>query len=91
MATLIGATGLGNFVRAADFSSSNVFYGLEGGGGIDNTHLRWLVTFDVTTGIGTRVGQIPVNDLDALAFVPVRRYIQLPTFYTRPPRLTCYR
>ena len=45
-------------------------YGLEGGGGSDNTHLRWLVTFDVTTGMGTRVGQITANDLDALAFIP---------------------
>jgi plastocyanin len=70
MATLIGPTGLGNFVRAADFGPSNVFYGLEGGGGIDNTHLRWLTTCDVTTGNCTRVGLIPVNDLDALAFIP---------------------
>ena len=70
MATLIGPTGLGNLVKAADFNPSNVFYGLEGGGGIDNTHLRWLVTFDVTTGMGTRVGQINANDLDALAFIP---------------------
>lgn len=70
LATLIGPTGLGNLVKAADFSPSNVFYGLEGGGGIDNTHLRWLVTFDVTTGAATRVGAIPVNDLDALAFIP---------------------
>jgi hypothetical protein len=69
-ATLIGPTGLGNLVRAADFSPSNVFYGLEGGGGIDNLHLRWLDTCDVTLGNCTRVGQIPVNDLDALAFIP---------------------
>jgi hypothetical protein len=69
--TLIGATGLGNLVRAADFNrSNNVMYGLEGGGGVDNNHLRWLVTFDLTTGLGTRVGPIPVNNLDALAFVP---------------------
>jgi len=73
MATLIGPTGLGNLVKAADFNPSNVLYGLEGGGGIDNLHLRWLVTFDVTTGRGTRVGQIAANDLDALAFIPVRR------------------
>jgi hypothetical protein len=69
-ATLIGPTSLGNLVKAADFSPSNVFYGLEGGGGIDNTHLRWLDTCDVTTGTCTRVGPIPVNDLDALAFIP---------------------
>ena len=69
--TLIGLTGLGNLVRAADFKrSNNVMYGLEGGGGVDNNHLRWLVTFDLTTGLGTRVGPIPVNDLDALAFIP---------------------
>jgi hypothetical protein len=70
MATLIGPTGLQNLVRAADFNPSNVLYGLEGGGGIDNNHLRWLVTIDVSTGVATRVGQISVNDLDALAFVP---------------------
>ena len=77
MATLIGATGLGNLVRAADFNPSNVFYGLEGGGygleGGDNRHFRFLVTFNLTTGLGTRVGQITVRDLDALAFIPVRR------------------
>jgi hypothetical protein len=70
LATLIGPTGLQNLVRAADFDPSNVLYGLEGGGGIDNNHLRWLDTFDVITGMATRVGQIPVNDLDALAFIP---------------------
>ena len=75
MATLIGQTGLGNFVLGADFSPSNVFYGMEGSGGIDNVHFRWLVTCDVTTGNCTRVGQIqigvtPVQDLDALAFIP---------------------
>ena len=70
-ATLIGPTLLGNLVKAADFNpSNNVMYGLEGGGGSDNTHLRWLDTFNVTTGLGTRVGPIPVNDLDALAFIP---------------------
>jgi hypothetical protein len=69
-ATLIGSTNLGNLVKAADFNPTNVFYGLEGGGGIDNTHLRWLTTCDVTTGNCTRVGQIPLNDLDALAFIP---------------------
>src|SRR4029453_3926439 len=70
-ATLIGPTGLRNLVKAADFSPSNVMYGLEGGGGVDNLHLRWLVTFDVTTGMGTRVGQITANDLGALGFIPV--------------------
>jgi hypothetical protein len=73
MATLIGPTGLRNLVKAADFDPSNVLYGLEGGGGIDNAHLRWLVMFDVTTGMGTRVGQILVNDLGALGFIPVQR------------------
>jgi hypothetical protein len=73
LATLIGPTLLGNFVKVADFNPSSVLYGLEGGGGIDNTHLRWLVTFNVITGLGTRVGRITVNDLDALAFIPVRR------------------
>ena len=69
-ATLLGPTNLQNLVKAADFSPSNVFYGLEGGGGIDNLHLRWLDTCDVTTGNCTRVGQINANDLDALAFIP---------------------
>ena len=70
LATLSGPTGLPNLGRAADFNPNNVLYGLEGGGGIDNNHLRWLDTFDVVTGMGTRVGQIPVNDLDAMAFIP---------------------
>jgi hypothetical protein len=73
MATLIGPTGLRNLVKAADFSPSNVMYGLEGGGGIDDVHLRWLVTFNITTGMGTRVGQITANDLGSLAFIPQRR------------------
>jgi len=70
-ATLIGPTGLGNLIKAADFSPvTNVLYGLEGGGGIDNTHTRWLDTCDVTTGTCTRVALIPLIDLDALAFIP---------------------
>lgn len=70
-ATQIGSgTTLQNLVKAADFSPSNVFYALEGGGGVDNTHLRWLDTCDVTTGTCTRVGQINAQDLDALAFHP---------------------
>jgi hypothetical protein len=73
MATLIGPTGLRNLVKAADFNPSNVPYALEGGGGVDNTHLRWLDTCDVTTGTCTRVGQINANDLDALGFIPLRR------------------
>ena len=72
-ATLIGLTGLPDLVRAADFNPSNVFYGLEGGGGIDNLHLRFLVTFNLTTGLGSLVGQITVGDLDALGFIPVTR------------------
>ncbi len=62
-----------DLVRAADFNPSNVLYGLEGGGGIDNLHLRLLVTFNLTTGLGTLVGVIPVYDLDAMAFIPVAR------------------
>ena len=73
IATLIGSTGLRNLVKAADFNPSNVLYGLEGGGGRDNAHLRWLVTFNVITGTGTRVGQITAIDLGAIGFVPVRR------------------
>ena len=72
-ATLIGLTGLPDLVRAADFNPSNVLYGLEGGGGIDNLHLRLLVTFNLTTGLGTLVGVIPIYDLDAMAFIPVGR------------------
>ena len=73
MATLSGPTGLRNLVKAADFNPSNVLYALEGGGGIDNTHLRWLDRCDVTTGNCARVGQINANDLDALGFIPLRR------------------
>src|SRR5436309_723776 len=73
MATLIGPTRLRNLVKAADFNPSNVFYGLEGGGGVDYTHFRWLDTCDAATGNCTRVGQIPVNDLGALACIPVSR------------------
>lgn len=73
VATLIGPTGLRNLIKAADFSAGNVMYGLEGGGGRDSSHLRWLVTFDLTTGRGTRVGQIPVYDLGSLAFLPMNR------------------
>jgi hypothetical protein len=72
-ATLIGATGLRNLVKAADFNPNNVLYALEGGGGVDNTHFRWLDTCNVNTGACTRVGQITANDLDALAFIPVSR------------------
>ena len=70
MATLIGPTNLGNLVKAADVSPTNVLYALEGGGGVDNTHMRWLDTCDVTTGTCTRIGQINANDLDAIAFIP---------------------
>jgi hypothetical protein len=72
-ATFVGLTGLPDLVRAADFNPSNVLYGLEGGGGIDNLHLRLLVTFNLTTGLGTLVGVIPIYDLDAMAFIPVGR------------------
>ncbi|MGH8092510.1 MAG: hypothetical protein ACREIF_03435 [Chthoniobacterales bacterium] len=72
-ATLIGLTLLPDLVRAAAFSSSNVFYGLEGGGGIDNLHLRFLVTINLSTGLGTLVAPIGIDDLDALAFVPVKK------------------
>lgn len=66
----IGSTLLPNLVRAAAFNSNDVFYGLEGGGGIDNLHLRYLVTINVGTGRATLVGAISVNDLDALGFIP---------------------
>jgi hypothetical protein len=74
-ATAIGPTNARNLIKAADFSPSNVLYALEGGGGPDQTTLRWLDTCNVTTGNCTRVGQIligatAVKDLDALAFVP---------------------
>jgi hypothetical protein len=72
-ATPIGGIGLRNLVKAADFNPNSVLYALEGGGGVDNTHFRWLDTCDVTTGTCTRVGQITANDLDALAFIPVSR------------------
>lgn len=68
--TLIGPTLLPNLVKAADFSSSGVLYGMEGGGGSDNLHLRFLVTINLTTGLGVLVGPVGVDDLDAMAFVP---------------------
>jgi hypothetical protein len=70
-ATLVGLNLLPDLVRAADFDSKGVFYGLEGGGGTDNDHLRFLVTINLTTGLGLEVAAIPVDDLDGLAFVPV--------------------
>jgi hypothetical protein len=71
LALLIGPTGLTNLVKAADFSPRDVLYALEGGGGmIDNEHLRWLDTCDLTIGTCTRLGQINVRDLDAIAFIP---------------------
>jgi hypothetical protein len=74
-ATAIGPTNARDLMKAADFSPSNVLYALEGGGGPDQSTLRWLDTCNVTTGNCTRVGQIlmgatAVKDLDALAFVP---------------------
>ncbi len=71
-ATLVGLTLLSDFVRGLAFNSSNVLYGMEGGGGIDNLHLRFLVTLDLSTGVGVEVGAC-INDLDALEFVPVSR------------------
>ncbi|HEY3662036.1 MAG TPA: dockerin type I domain-containing protein [Chthoniobacterales bacterium] len=70
-ARLVGLTLLPNLVRAADFDSNNAFYGVEGGGGADNTHLRFLVTIDLTTGLGRLLGPIIIEDLDGLAFLPV--------------------
>ncbi len=73
LGSLIGVTGLFNLVKAADVNSKNVLYGLEGGGGLDNSHLRWLDTFNPLTGLGSRVAPILINDLDAMAFVPPAR------------------
>ena len=70
-ATLVGLTLLPDLVRAMDVNSSGVFYGVEGGGGIDNLHLRFLVTINITTGLGLEVAAIGVDDLDAMAFVPL--------------------
>lgn len=68
--TLVGPTLLANLVKAADFNPSGVLYGMEGGGGTDNTHVRFLVTINLLTGLGLELGTVGVNDLDALAFVP---------------------
>jgi hypothetical protein len=57
-ATFIGLTLLPNLVRAAAFDPNDVLYGMEGGGGIDNLHLRFLVTFNLTTGLGLEVGPV---------------------------------
>ena len=72
-ATLIGLNLLQNLVKGADFDPNGVFYGVEGGGGSDNTHLRFLVTINLTTGIGILIAPIPINDLDSMAFVPAAR------------------
>lgn len=72
-ATLVGLNLLANLVKGADFDPNGTFYGLEGGGGSDNTHLRFLVTINLTTGIGVRVAPIPINDLDSMAFLPTKR------------------
>lgn len=74
IATILGLTNLTNLVKAADVDpSSGVFYGLEGGGGlIDNKHQRWLDTFDTFLGLGIRGPLIPIDDLDAIAFIPAR-------------------
>ena len=68
--TLVGLDLLVNLVKGADFDPNGVFYGIEGGGGTDNTHLRFLVTINLTTGIGIRIAPIPIDDLDSMAFVP---------------------
>jgi hypothetical protein len=71
-ATFIGLNLLPDLIRAADFDSRGTFYGLEGGGGTDNLHLRFLVTVNLLTGLGVEVGAIPIDDLDGLAFIPAR-------------------
>ncbi len=68
--TLVGLNLLLNLVKGADFDPNGVFYGIEGGGGLDNTHLRFLVTINLSTGIGVRIAPIPIDDLDSMAFVP---------------------
>src|ERR1700709_1816620 len=43
-ATLIGLNLLANLVKGADFDANGIFYGIEGGGGIDNLHLPLLAS-----------------------------------------------
>jgi hypothetical protein len=69
-AQMIGSTHLRDFVRALAFDNGNALYGIEGGGGSDSHFLRFLVKINLRTGRGTEVGQ-SINDLDALAFVPM--------------------
>jgi len=77
-ATFIGFNLLPDFVRAADFDPNNVFYGVEGGGGTDNLHLRFLVTINLPTVLGFLVGAIPIDDLDGIAFEPVMHWATFP-------------
>ncbi|HEY1769639.1 MAG TPA: hypothetical protein VGG02_05235 [Chthoniobacterales bacterium] len=71
-ATLVGLTLLPDLVKALAFDPTNTLYGMEGGGGTDNTHLRFLVTINRSTGLGVEIGD-SINDLDALAFVPIKQ------------------
>lgn len=68
---MLGPSLLANLVKAADFNSNGVLYGMEGGGGTDNLHLRFLVTINLTTGLAVEVGPVGVDDLDSMAFIPV--------------------
>jgi len=69
-ATAVGGTNLELFVCALAFSPGGVLYGIEGGGGGDDSvRQRWLVTIDADTGAAVELGET-VGNLNALAFVP---------------------
>ncbi len=68
LATPVGNTRVVNLIDALAFDSTNILYGIEGGGGANNRQ-RKLVTINTTTGAATELGS-SVNNLNALAFVP---------------------
>jgi hypothetical protein len=69
-ATAVGDTNLEFFVCALAFSPGGVLYGIEGGGGGDDSiRQRWLVMIDAETGAAVELGET-VGNLNALAFVP---------------------
>lgn len=69
-ATAVGGTNLPLFVCALAFNPGGVLYGVEGGGGGEESNRqRWLVTIDPAIGAAVELGET-VGNLNALAFVP---------------------
>ena len=70
-ATAIGNTNLVNYVDALAFSSTDVLYGIEGGGTskVTSNRQRWLIVIDTATGAAVELGET-VGNLNSLAFAP---------------------